>query len=122
MKSRQKSAAPSKRPKYAAGPTGSRPRTRLAGAGPAGRPADNTRGSLVLRWQEFVFGARPDDWADAEFRVLVTGLEELDISTKGSVLDEWSARADDESMPALVRLQLRAAGRYWPDLILTVPR
>lgn len=77
---------------------------------------------LVLRWQEFVPGARQVDWGDTDSRVLIAAVDEFGISTKASALDGWSSNTDDEAMPALVRLQVRAAGRYWPDLIMQVQR
>jgi len=77
---------------------------------------------LVLRWQEFVPGARQVDWRDTDSRVLIAAVDEFGISTKASALDSWSSLTDDEAMPALVRLQIRAGGRYWPDLIMQVQR
>jgi hypothetical protein len=36
--------------------------------------------------------------------------------------DPWIEKIDRKAVPALVRLQVRAAGRYWPDLIFRVQR
>lgn len=82
---------------------------------------------LVLRWQEAGSDrggpARPGgqlDWSGADFRVLIDDLEELKISYRRSFSASWTEKWDRGGAPLLVRLQLRSAGRYWPDLIFNV--
>ncbi|HEY6130908.1 MAG TPA: prepilin-type N-terminal cleavage/methylation domain-containing protein [Halioglobus sp.] len=79
---------------------------------------------LVLRWQESPADGVLRDWMDAPSRVLVDQLDELKVATRQEYSNEWSdTRSTDEPVaPALVRLQLKAAGRYWPDLIVQVQR
>jgi general secretion pathway protein J len=36
---------------------------------------------------------------------------------------EWSDRwLEERAAPALVRMQVKSAGRYWPDLLMKVQR
>jgi general secretion pathway protein J len=77
---------------------------------------------LVLRWQLANARGLPGDWAQADARTLVPDLEELAISWRelpdGEWLQDW--RPGDEAR--WVRLQIRASERYWPELIMQVPR
>lgn len=80
--------------------------------------------SLVFRWQESPVEGAPQDWSKAPSRVMVDQLEELKVSTRKDHTQAWSdERSDDDfSVPAQVRLHVKAAGRYWPDLIMRVQR
>jgi general secretion pathway protein J len=77
---------------------------------------------LVLRWQEPNELDMPGDWADALSRTLVADLQELAISYRlvagGNWLDDWVLG----NKAVAVRLQLKVADRYWPDLIMQVAR
>lgn len=75
---------------------------------------------LVLRWQEQAATGGPVKWGTAASRVLVEELEEFRLSYRRSFADPWRDDWDRGGVPALVRLQLRSAGRYWPDLIFRV--
>jgi general secretion pathway protein J len=79
-------------------------------------------GSLVFRWQESPVDEAPQEWAEMPSRVIVAQLEELEVSTRNDFTQAWTDNrsADDLSVPALVRLHVKAAGRYWPDLIMQV--
>ena len=76
----------------------------------------------MLRWQRANARGLPGDWADADARPLVKDLEELAISWRelpdGQWLQDW--QPGDEAR--WVRLQIRASDRYWPELIMQVPR
>jgi len=52
--------------------------------------------------------------------VIVPQLESLTIATRNEFADDWVTSRDqyDRSVPVLVRLNMTAAGRYWPDLIM----
>jgi general secretion pathway protein J len=73
---------------------------------------------LVLRWLEPGRHPQPQDWEKAPSRVLVTDLDELKVSYRRGFSGDWLNHWDREGMPALLRLQIKASGRYWPDLIL----
>lgn len=77
---------------------------------------------LVLRWQEPTQSGRPEGWGKADSRTLVNDLDEFKLSFRMDFTDPWVEKIDRKSVPALVRLQVRAAGRYWPDLIFRVQR
>ena len=55
---------------------------------------------------------------------MIENLEEFSVAIRGEYGEDWSSRTsvEDESLPVLVRLQMKAAGRDWPDLILQVQR
>jgi general secretion pathway protein J len=79
---------------------------------------------LVLRWQDPPVDGKPLDWMEMPSRVIVEQLDELTVATRQEFDKDWSDRAsvEDELAPALVRLRIKAAGRYWPDLIAQVQR
>jgi general secretion pathway protein J len=80
--------------------------------------------SLVFRWQESPVEGVPRDWSEMPSRVMLEQLEEFRVFTRNDFAQAWSEqRSDDDfSVPVLVRLQVKAAGRYWPDLIMRVQR
>jgi general secretion pathway protein J len=73
---------------------------------------------LVLRWLEPGRHPKPQDWEGAPSRVLVTDLDELKVAYRREFSGDWLNHWDREGMPELLRLQIKASGRYWPDLIL----
>jgi len=77
---------------------------------------------LVLRWQEPTQSGRPGGWNKADSRTLVNDLDEFKLSFRMEFTDPWIEEINRNAVPALVRLQVRAAGRYWPDLIFRVQR
>jgi general secretion pathway protein J len=77
---------------------------------------------LVLRWQEPSAKGAAGDWAEAQSRILVTDLEEFEVTYKPDFFQPWTDEARRDSSPQLVRMQIKSRGKYWPDLILRVPR
>ena len=77
---------------------------------------------LVLRWQRANARGLPEDWADAEARTLVANVDEFEISWRESYDGEWRFQWAREDVALWVRLQVRASDRYWPELIMQVPR
>lgn len=75
---------------------------------------------LVLRWQEIPPPGTEPDWAGTPSRVVVSGLEEFALAVREDFVSEWQADGDPLRNPVLVRLQIKASGRYWPDLIARV--
>ncbi len=80
--------------------------------------------SLVLRWQERPASGVLEDWGGTPSRVMIEHLEEFSLATRAEYGEDWSGRKSEGqlSVPALVRLQMKAAGRDWPDLVLQVQR
>ena len=77
---------------------------------------------LVLRWQEPTRGDRDIKWGDTPSRDLLEGVEEFSVFYHAEFGQPWQEQWDEENSPALVRVGIKAAGRYWPDLILQVQR
>ena len=78
---------------------------------------------LVLRWQEPGPSGEPaQDWSQAQERTLVEDLEEFELAWREQAGDRWQQQWEAGAVAGWVRLQLRASGRYWPDLIMQVPR
>jgi general secretion pathway protein J len=81
-------------------------------------------GQLVLRWLE-PSGKPKDrniDWSGAEQRTLLENVEALEVFYRADVDQPWQDNWKEENSPALVRLTIKADGRYWPDLIMEVQR
>ncbi len=77
--------------------------------------------ALVFRWLQLPAPGLNDlDWSNQPSRVLVPQLESLTIATRNEFADDWiTSRGEfDRSVPVLVRLNMTAAGQYWPDLIM----
>ena len=80
--------------------------------------------ALVLRWLP------PDEiqvddekWQDAPAKALLVDLEEFSMAAKNEFWGEWQEDWQETAIaPALVRLQIKTAGRYWPDLIMAVQK
>ena len=77
---------------------------------------------LVLRWQEPTVIDVAGNWQRAASRVLVSRLEEFNVTYKADYSLPWSDVQDRNVIPSLLRMQIKADGRYWPDLILGVHR
>jgi len=78
---------------------------------------------LVLRWQEPGPSGEPQqDWNQAQERTLVEDVEEFELAWRPESGDDWRRQWGPGDTARWVRFQLRASGRYWPDLIMQVPR
>jgi general secretion pathway protein J len=77
---------------------------------------------LVLRWQEPGVSGQPNDWGEAQRRTLVDELDEFEVSWRGDYREDWQREWRGGDVAGWVRLQIRAAGRYWPELIMQVPQ
>lgn len=75
---------------------------------------------LVLRWQEPNRRGLPGDWGEANARSLVTAVEEFKVSYRENFRSKWTDRYERNVKPDFVRMQIKAGGRYWPDLIFRV--
>jgi general secretion pathway protein J len=77
---------------------------------------------LLLRWQEAPAGRHQMDWQETDTRVLVLGVEEFVIAWREHYDQPWQREWQKGAKVRWVRLQVKAAGRYWPDLIMQVPQ
>ena len=77
---------------------------------------------LVLRWADPVVSGGSPDWNKASSRILIEELDEFRIAYRPEFNSPWAEDPDRNVIPQLVRLQIQASGRYWPDLILKVHR
>lgn len=73
---------------------------------------------LVLRWQEPPASGRIADWSNASSRVLIESLDELSVSYRRGLRDGWREEWDSAGVPQLLKLQIKASGRFWPELIV----
>ena len=73
---------------------------------------------LVLRWTSPEKSTRAPDWPAAPSRVLVSDLEELQVSYRRELNGDWQREWDQAGTPSLLKLQIKASGRYWPELIM----
>lgn len=78
--------------------------------------------ALMLQWREMPRIIAEIDWADAQSRRLVDGVEDFDLWYRGSPADQWEKALGQGITPASIRLRIKTRDRYWPDLIVAVPR
>ncbi|MDH4042772.1 MAG: prepilin-type N-terminal cleavage/methylation domain-containing protein [Gammaproteobacteria bacterium] len=77
---------------------------------------------LVLRWQEGDASGQPGDWSEAQARTLVEGLQDFEVSWREDSQGDWRQQWQKGDKVGWVRLQVKAADRYWPELIMQVPQ
>ncbi len=80
--------------------------------------------NLVLRWAPADAGdIAIADWAEQPQRVLVRDVNDFSVAAREEYGAEWLDQWLEESRaPALVRLRVASADRYWPDLVMRVQR
>ncbi len=80
-------------------------------------------GELVLRWQESRGDARNVSWEETPSRVMVRDLQQFEVAYRGSVEKDWVPEwPTGGGVPASLRLRLRSQERFWPELVMAVPR
>lgn len=79
-------------------------------------------GDLVMRWHDPMSDNDDIDWAAANSRRLIPRLQDFAIAYRADAESGWQSSWEDSLSPALVRLRIKTRDRYWPDLILRVPR
>jgi general secretion pathway protein J len=79
-------------------------------------------GKLVLRWQQGDDSGQPQDWSQAQARTLVEGLQAFEVSWRETIQGDWRQEWAQGDKVGWVRLQVKAANRYWPELIMQVPQ
>jgi general secretion pathway protein J len=79
-------------------------------------------GSLWLQWQEPA-SSEPFKWESSPSRLVISQVEAFEVAYKrepdGQWQDNWDGRT---ATPAMIRLSIKSAGRYWPDLIMGMGR
>jgi general secretion pathway protein J len=78
--------------------------------------------SLKLRWQEIPGVRNKVDWSGTPERVLIDEMQELNISYRAEFDSDWQSEWFEDDLPALVRMTIKARGRFWPELIFKVQR
>jgi len=79
--------------------------------------------TLLLHWQDPPANNANVVWSDDSSRALLTDVEEFKVSFRSEFDLDWQSGVwENEGAPALVRLAIKAGGRYWPDLIIRVQR
>jgi general secretion pathway protein J len=77
---------------------------------------------LKLKWQDVPPKLDNVSWDNAPERVLVEGLEELQLDYRKEFASAWQDEWSQQSSPSLVRMTIKAHGRFWPELIFTVQK
>lgn len=75
---------------------------------------------IVLRWQKPGPRADLNAWNTAPARTLVKDVGEFAVAFRRGAGDDWQTRWDDRGAPGWVRLRIKAAERYWPDIVVAV--
>lgn len=78
--------------------------------------------SLTLRWQEPPGNGVAVEWTDSASRLLVENVDEFAVSYRANFRAPWQSEWKESGSPALVKLVLKASGRFWPELIMQVQR
>ena len=81
--------------------------------------------SLRLQLQSHRADFDHDSWQSlGEGEILVTGLEEFRIDYRPDIAGPWLPAPTQEALsnqfPALVRIVVKAEGRYWPEVIVAL--
>lgn len=77
---------------------------------------------LTLRWQQMDRFGRLQPWEEVPARTLVEEIQEFSIAYRPAYGDPWLTEPPTTRAPEWVRLRIRKADRYWPDLVMEVAR
>ena len=72
---------------------------------------------LVLRWLERGSNVDSLDWTTAPSRVLLKNLDDIEISYRRELVGNWKNSWDYAGVPSLLRIEIKASDRYWPELV-----
>ncbi|MCR9186941.1 MAG: prepilin-type N-terminal cleavage/methylation domain-containing protein [Halieaceae bacterium] len=78
--------------------------------------------ALVMRWQASNGDSRTIDWSQAASRILVRQVDLFEVAYRPAPRADWVPEWQNGGVPVALRLRLRAAERFWPELIMAVPR
>ena len=77
---------------------------------------------LMLQWQDPDGQMEPDNWQQAPGRQVLDNVELFEVWTRGEPDAEWTKSDIGRETPSHVKLVVKTAGRYWPELIMQVQR
>ena len=77
---------------------------------------------LVLRWQAQSARRGYEDWNKAPARTLITNVEMFEVAYRHAFGEDWTMRPGDPEVPNWLRFRIKANGRFWPDIVVQVPR
>ncbi len=76
---------------------------------------------LLLQLQAFKSPQDEPDWGEVEKYTLVSGLDNITIGYRLDIGEEWQEEWErGQSNPRTVRLVIEKAGRFWPELIISL--
>jgi general secretion pathway protein J len=78
--------------------------------------------NVVLRWQKMDARGQVGEWNNASARTLVEDVQEFLVAYRREFDGDWLSEWDGRGAPGWVRLRIRAAERYWPDIVMEVAR
>jgi general secretion pathway protein J len=81
-----------------------------------------TDDTVLLQWQRPPVAIESPTWEGQLSRILVDQLQDFQISYRGKPGTDWLEQWQEPESPELVRLNIKASDRYWPELIMTVQR
>jgi len=77
---------------------------------------------LILQWQRPPEPIDSATWEGKPSRVLIERLQSYEVSYRREDDRTWVPIWKDAGSPESIRLNIKAADRYWPELIMTVQR
>lgn len=81
--------------------------------------ADLDEGALRLQFLPYVDDDTPPDWSLADQRLLLEGLQSLEIAYQLAGSRDWrSAWTEADRLPARIRLRLEQEAVWWPELVI----
>ena len=75
---------------------------------------------LVLRWQKQDDRGVLADWNIVPSKTLATDVQSFSLAYRRQLEGPWLERWDGRGPPSWLRLRIRAAQRFWPDLVVEV--
>ena len=74
---------------------------------------------LELRWQPYQSDVPATDWTAVEPRKLLGSVDEFEVGYLADYGQEWMQSWEgSQRNPAAVRINIRAAGKYWPEMVI----
>lgn len=74
---------------------------------------------LVMRWLPYKREIAALDWSAQAGQTLIEDVEELTLGYRAGYTEEWVDSWEETArIPVSVRLNLKSAGRYWPELVM----
>lgn len=75
--------------------------------------------TLELRWLPYQSEVQAVDWSVVEPRKLLQSVEEFQVGYLAAYGQDWlDAWEGSQNNPVAVRINIRSAGKYWPELVI----